>query len=77
MKYRAIFLFVISNSLAFLCLGMILIVLTDRTLKIIALEVDSVAVMRVELSNRYHLFDMTFCSRCGQKNLINKFSMSE
>ena len=48
MKYRAIFLFVISNSLAFLCLGMILIVLTDRTLKIIALEVDSVAVMRVE-----------------------------
>ena len=45
MKYRAIFLFVISNSLAFLCLGMILIVLTDRTLKIIALEVDSVAVM--------------------------------
>ena len=48
MKCRAIFLFVISNSLAFLCLGMILIVLTDRTLKIIALEVDSVAVMRVE-----------------------------
>ena len=48
MKYRAIFLFVISNSLAFLYLGMILIVLTDRTLKIIALEVDSVAVMRVE-----------------------------
>ena len=48
MKYRAIFLFVISNSLAFLCLSMILIVLTDRTLKIIALEVDSVAVMRVE-----------------------------
>ena len=48
MKCRAIFLFVISNSLAFLCLSMILIVLTDRTLKIIALEVDSVAVMRVE-----------------------------
>ena len=48
MKCRAIFLFVISNSLAFLCLIMILIVLTDRTLKIIALEVDSVAVMRVE-----------------------------
>ena len=48
MKCRAIFLFVISNSLVFLCLSMILIVLTDRTLKIIALEVDSVAVMRVE-----------------------------
>ena len=48
MKCRAIFLFVISNSLAFLCLSMILIVLTDRPLKIIALEVDSVAVMRVE-----------------------------
>ena len=48
MKCRAIFLFVISNRLAFLCLSMILIVLTDRTLKIIALEVDSVAVMRVE-----------------------------
>ena len=48
MKCRAIFLFVISNSLAFFFLSMILIVLTDRTLKIIALEVDSVAVMRVE-----------------------------
>ena len=48
MKCRAIFLFVISNSLAFLCLSMILIVLTDRPLKIIVLEVDSVAVMRVE-----------------------------
>ena len=48
MKCRAIFLFVISNSLVFLCPSMILIVLTDRTLKIIALEVDSVAVMRVE-----------------------------
>ena len=48
MKCRAIFLFVISNSLVFLCLSMILIFLTDRTLKIIALEVASVAVMRVE-----------------------------
>ena len=48
MKCRAIFLFVISNSLVFLCLSMILIVLTDRTLKIIALEIDNVAVMRVE-----------------------------
>jgi len=48
MKCRAIFLFVISNSLAFSCLSMILIVLTDRPLKIIVLEVDSVAVMGVE-----------------------------
>ena len=75
MKCRAIFLFVISNSLAFLCLSMILIVLTDRTLKIIALEVDSVAVMRVEGCLIDIIYLIWLVVDVVKKS--NKFSMSE